>query len=56
MSKFKSVNSFIGKDVVILQNLLMRSAFVKSVEKTGFYDKQTSEAVTSYQEGNKLSG
>ncbi|KAJ7356078.1 hypothetical protein OS493_027004 [Desmophyllum pertusum] len=43
-----------GKDVVILQNLLLRSPFVTSVERTGFYDKKTSEAVASYQKGNGL--
>ncbi|XP_078349810.1 uncharacterized protein LOC144634662 isoform X2 [Oculina patagonica] len=44
-----------GKDVVILQNLLLRSQFVESVEKTGVYDRKTSEAVASYQRGNGLS-
>ena len=49
------VNLFTGKDVVILQNLLLRSIFVKSeLETTGIYDKKTSEAVASYQEGNGL--
>lgn len=45
-----------GNDVVILQNLLLRSVFVKSLETTGFYNKETSEAVTSYQLGNQLDG
>ncbi|XP_068731715.1 uncharacterized protein [Montipora capricornis] len=43
-----------GNDVVILQNLLVRSKFVTSLERTGFYDKKTSEAVSSYQLGNFL--
>ena len=43
-----------GKDVVILQNLLLRSPFVESVETTGFYDQKTSEAVASYQRLNGL--
>ena len=45
---------FTGNDVVILQNLLVRSKFVKSLERTGLYDKKTSEAVSSYQLGNFL--
>lgn len=47
---------FEGKDVVILQNLLLRSPSVESVETTGFYDQKTSEAVTSYQRLNGLPG
>lgn len=43
-----------GKDVTILQNLLLRSQFVESVETTGSYDRKTSEAVASYQRGNGL--
>lgn len=43
-----------GKDVVILQNLLLRSPFVRPIEKSGVYDRETSEAVASYQKGNGL--
>ena len=49
------MNLLTGKDVVILQNLLLRSRFVKSeLETNGVYDKKTREAVASYQEGNGL--
>lgn len=43
-----------GRDVVILQNLLMRSPFVRPIEKSGVYDRETSGAVASYQKGNGL--
>ncbi|XP_046841485.1 uncharacterized protein LOC124435547 [Xenia sp. Carnegie-2017] len=44
-----------GKDVVILQNLLTRSEFVKiKVIPTGVYDKQTAKAVSEYKIGNSL--
>ena len=45
---------FAGKDVVILQNLLLRSPFVKPIETTGIYDNNTAHAVASYQNGNHL--
>ncbi|CAH3140877.1 unnamed protein product [Porites lobata] len=43
-----------GKDVVILQNLLLRSPFVKPIDTTGIYDNNTAHAVASYQNGNHL--
>lgn len=43
-----------GPDVVILQNLLLRSLSPESVETTGFYDQKTSKAVASYQRLNGL--
>lgn len=43
-----------GKDVVILQNLLPRSPFVRPISTSGVYDRETSEAVASYQKGNGL--
>ena len=46
---------FAGKDVVILQNLLLRSPFVKPIDTTGIYDNNTAHAVASYQKGNHLS-
>ena len=45
---------FAGKDVVILQNLLLRSPFVKPIDTTGIYDNNTAHAVASYQNGNHL--
>ena len=45
---------FAGKDVVILQNLLLRSPFVKPIDTTGIYDNNTANAVASYQKGNHL--
>ena len=45
---------FAGKDVVILQNLLLRSPFVKPIGTTGIYDNNTAHAVASYQKGNHL--
>ena len=45
---------FAGKDVVILQNLLLRSPFVKPIDTTGIYDNNTAHAVASYQKGNHL--
>ena len=45
---------FAGKDVVILQNLLLRSPFVKLIDTTGIYDNNTANAVASYQKGNHL--
>ena len=42
---------FAGKDVVILQNLLLRSPFVKPIDTTGIYDNNTAHAVASYQKG-----
>ena len=45
---------FAGKDVVILQNLLLRSPFVKPIDTTGIYDNSTAHAVASYQKGNHL--
>ena len=45
---------FAGKDVVILQNLLLRSPFVKPFDTTGIYDNNTAQAVASYQRGNHL--
>ena len=45
---------FAGKDVVILQNLLLRSPFVKAIDTTGIYDNNTAHAVASYQKGNHL--
>ena len=47
-------NMFAGKDVVILQNLLLRSPFVKPIDTTGIYDNNTAHAVASYQNGNHL--
>ncbi|RMX44929.1 hypothetical protein pdam_00020672 [Pocillopora damicornis] len=43
-----------GKDVVILQNLLLRSPFVRPISTSGVYDRETSEAVASYQKRNGL--
>ena len=45
---------FAGKDVVIVQNLLLRSPFVKPIDTTGIYDNNTAHAVASYQNGNHL--
>ena len=45
---------FAGKDVVILQNLLLRSPFVKPIDTTGIYENNTAHAVASYQNGNHL--
>lgn len=45
---------FAGNDVVILQNLLLRSPFVKPIDTTGIYDNNTAHAVASYQNGNHL--
>ena len=39
---------------MILQNLLLRSPFVESLETTGVYDNKTSEAVANFQKGNGL--
>ena len=48
-------NFHIGKDVVILQNLLPRSNSVTSlVLPIGFYDKQTASAVAEYKKANML--
>eukprot|EP00003_Mantamonas_plastica_P003568 TRINITY_DN1280_c0_g2_i1.p1 TRINITY_DN1280_c0_g2~~TRINITY_DN1280_c0_g2_i1.p1 ORF type:complete len:325 (-),score=59.27 TRINITY_DN1280_c0_g2_i1:100-1074(-) len=44
-----------GKDVFILQNLLVRSRFVKSIVITGLFDNDTSEAVAAFQKGNNIS-
>ena len=43
-----------GKDVVILQNLLLRSPFVKPIDTTSIYDNNTANAVASYKKGNHL--
>ena len=45
---------FAGQDVVILQNLLLRSPFVKPIDTTGIYDNNTAHAVASYQNENHL--
>ena len=39
---------------MILQNLLPRSPFVRPISTSGVYDRETSEAVASYQKGNGL--
>ena len=39
---------------MILQNLLLRSPFVKPIDTTGIYDNNTAHAVASYQNGNHL--
>ena len=39
---------------MILQNLLLRSPFVKPIDTTGIYDNNTVHAVASYQKGNHL--
>ena len=39
---------------MILQNLLLRSPFVKPIDTTGIYDNNTAHAVASYQKGNHL--
>jgi len=44
-----------GKDVIILQNLLLRSPFVGGkVYVTGIFDSNTSLALKSFQQGNSL--
>ncbi|EDO43026.1 predicted protein, partial [Nematostella vectensis] len=43
-----------GKDVTILQNLLLRSKYVDPIGTSGAYDKPTSKAVAQFQQGNKL--
>jgi hypothetical protein len=44
-----------GKDIVILQNLLIRSYNVTTeVAATGLYDKQTAQAVGEYKKANLM--
>jgi hypothetical protein len=45
-----------GNDVVILQNLIMRSPCVTLANATGSYDTPTANAVTSFQQCNNLLG
>jgi len=45
-----------GNDVIILQNLIVRSPFVSSLPATGNYDSATSNAVALFQKGNGLTG
>lgn len=45
-----------GNDVVILQNLIVRSSCVTLANMTGNYDTPTANAVTSFQQCNKLTG
>ena len=40
--------------MVILQNLLLRSEYVRGLERTGCYDRDTMQAVRDYQTGNDL--
>eukprot|EP01100_Stratorugosa_tubuloviscum_P007159 TRINITY_DN29_c2_g6_i1.p1 TRINITY_DN29_c2_g6~~TRINITY_DN29_c2_g6_i1.p1 ORF type:complete len:303 (-),score=141.79 TRINITY_DN29_c2_g6_i1:54-962(-) len=43
-----------GKDCVVLQNLIVRSSFIKNLKLSGIYDQPTANAVTSFQIGNNL--
>jgi len=43
-----------GQDVVILQNLIIRSRYVLNCSENGFYDNLTAQAVQQFQLGNKI--
>lgn len=43
-----------GDDVIILQNLIARSAYVSDVPTSGNYDNATATAVSQFQAGNSI--
>jgi len=44
-----------GNDVIILQNLIIRSRYVSNITFNGDYDNDTANAVTAFQKGHGLS-
>lgn len=52
---YDAQNMMSGHDVIILQNLIIRSPFVNStLPMSGEYDSATSQAVAAFQQGNNI--